>query len=103
MYDGGGRKEPGVLFACWESHKETKQFFDLVYEKLALSSDAGFGHEWAALFVNFEIDRFLLIPRGNAVYPPPPVLDDFNFSREVLFRIQHLEQNSRFRQRRRPT
>jgi hypothetical protein len=85
------RQTPGILFACWESRAETRKLFQLCFEKAAAASPPTMR---SAVYVNFAIDAFILIPRKNWVKSTVnrvPTLERFNFSSDVIFRIQHYQ------------
>ncbi|PMD32983.1 hypothetical protein L207DRAFT_590056 [Hyaloscypha variabilis F] len=85
------KQVPGVLLACWESHRETKRVFELVWVNVPRYwGDTSY--EQAALFINFSVDRFLLIHQDGRDQYGPHTIDDYNFSRADLLRIQHIEQ-----------
>jgi hypothetical protein len=85
------KQVPGVLLACWESHRETKRVFELVWVKVPrYCGDTSY--EQAALFINFSVDRFLLIHQDGRDQYGPHTIDEYNFSRADLLRIQHIEQ-----------
>jgi hypothetical protein len=85
------RQTPGILFACWESRAETRKFFQLCFEKAAAASQPTMR---SAVYVNLAIDSFILIPRKNCTKSTVnriPTLESFNFSSDVIFRVQHFQ------------
>lgn len=83
------RQTPGILFACRESRGETRKLFELCFEKAAAASPTALR---PAVYVNFAIDVFILIPRKNCTTSTVnriPSLESFNFSSDVVFRIRH--------------
>jgi hypothetical protein len=105
------KQEPAVLFACWESRKTTMKLFEAVLETIALRTPLVVGIGGSVntslininvqnccatrprnpVFINFDLDRFLFVPRKTVTTRHWPSLDQFNFSDDVLLRIQHLE------------
>jgi len=84
------RQTPGILFACWESRAETRKFFQLCFEKAAASPPT----MRSAVYVNFAIDAFILIPRKHCTTSTVnrnPGFESFNFSSDFISRIQHYQ------------
>jgi hypothetical protein len=85
------RQTPGILFACRESRRETRKLFQLCFETAAAASPTAMR---SAVYVNFAIDAFILIPRKHCTTSTVnriPSLESFNFSSDLIFRIQHYQ------------
>jgi hypothetical protein len=85
------RQTPGILFACRESREETRKLYQLCFEKAAAASPTAMR---SAVYVNFAIDAFILIPRKHCTTSTVnrnPGFESFNFSSDVIFRIQHYQ------------
>ena len=100
-----------VLFACWESRKASMNLFEAVSEIVPLSTRLviGIGDpvntslssinarntyttiSSTPVFINFNLDSFVFVPRKTVTARKWPFPDQFSFSDNVLLRIQHLE------------
>jgi hypothetical protein len=90
MQVAGQTKHPGILYACRESRAVGLKAYE---ECVTLESSRNGGPVGSkTVFVNFSVDRFIFeVPTLHRFAVCYSKIPDFNFKRESIRRIQHIE------------